>query len=78
VEITPGEPPAKPAPVITVEQQAEWLQARGDLLEAQAALTAANARMQAIVTAMQAVCPLQMSKTGRPECVPEKTKEKDK
>ncbi len=59
-----------PAPKITLEQQAEWLQARADLLEAQLAVKTAEQKLVAVVTKLQAVCPLALNKDGRPECIP--------
>ena len=65
----------KPKPSqITIEQQAEWLQARAELAEAQLALKTAEARMQAVVKEIQAVCPAVINKAGRPECPPEPAK----
>jgi hypothetical protein len=64
-------------PQITIEQQAEWLQARAELAEAQLQLKTAEARMNAVVKEIQAVCPAVIGKTGRPECPvkpPEPTK----
>jgi hypothetical protein len=62
----PADP--KPEPKITIEQQAEWLQARAELAEAQLQLKAAEARMNAVVKEIQAVCPAVINKAGRPEC----------
>jgi hypothetical protein len=55
-------------PQITIEQQAEWLQARAELAEAQLALKTAEARMNAVVKEIQTVCPAVINKAGRPEC----------
>ena len=57
-------------PQITLEQQAEWLQARAELAEAQLALKTAEARINAAVKDIQTVCPAVMNKAGRPECPP--------
>jgi hypothetical protein len=63
-----GQDPAKTAPAITLEQQAEWLQARAELAEAQLAVKTAEARINAAVKDIQTVCPAVMNKAGRPEC----------
>ena len=66
-----GQDSAKPAPAITIEQQAEWLQARAELAEAQLAVKTAEARLNAAVKDIQAVCPaVGVNKAGRPECPP--------
>jgi hypothetical protein len=59
-----------PAPKITLEQQAEWLQARAELLEAQLAVKTAEGKLLVVVTKLQAVCPLVLNPQGRPECAP--------
>jgi hypothetical protein len=59
-----------PAPKITLEQQAEWLQARAELLEAQLAVKNAESRLLLVVTKLQAVCPLVLNPQGRPDCAP--------
>lgn len=56
-------------PKITLQQQAEWLQARAELAEAKNAVTQLEAKLNGIVQAMQATCPLVL-KDGRPECAP--------
>ena len=65
---TTPKPPQPPQ--ITLEQQAEWLQARAELAEAQLALKTAEARINAAVKDIQTVCPAVMNKAGRPECPP--------
>ena len=69
----PADP--KPAPTITIEQQAEWLQARAELAEARLTLKNAEARMNQIVKEIQGVCPAVLNSAGRPECPkpPERT-----
>ena len=62
----PADP--KPSPTITLEQQAEWLQARAELAEARLALKNAEARMNQIVKEIQGVCPATLNSAGRPEC----------
>ena len=62
--------PPQITPQISIEQQAEWLQARAELAEAQLALKTAEARINAAVKDIQTVCPAVMNKAGRPECPP--------
>ena len=61
-------------PKISIEQQAQWLQARAELAEAKVAVTAAEGKLNTIVQQMQATCPL-MLKDGPgglkvPDCAP--------
>jgi len=60
-------------PSITLEQQAEWLQARAELAEAKLVMLQAEVKINAIVSKMQAVCPLVL-KDGRPVCQPQEKK----
>ena len=62
----------KPEPKITIEQQADWLQARGELADAKLAMATAEAKYNAITSSLQAVCPLLLNPKGRPECAPPK------
>jgi len=66
----PADP--KPAPVITLEQQAEWLQATKELAEAQLAVNAAQGKVNAIQASLAATCQQAtlLLKNGRPECAP--------
>ena len=57
-------------PKISLEQQAQWLQARAELAEAKLAVSAAEAKLAGIVVNMQATCPLILN-NGRPECAPQ-------
>jgi hypothetical protein len=58
----------KPEPKITLDQQAEYLQARMEYAEARIAVATAEAKLQAIVRNMQTTCPLILNPQGRPEC----------
>ena len=55
-------------PKVTIEQQAQWLQARGDLAEARLAVKNAEDRFNQIVKEIMAVCPAILNQSGRPEC----------
>jgi hypothetical protein len=59
-----------PAPKITIEQQAQWLQSRAELAEARLALKNAEDRFSQIVKEIMSVCPAIVSPAGRPECPP--------
>jgi hypothetical protein len=69
----PQEKPAPEPPKITIEQQANYLQARAEFAEARIAYDQAERKYQEIVKQLQAVCPLEL-KNGRPECTKETTK----
>lgn len=58
----------KPEPKVTIEQQAQWLQARAELAESRLAVKNAEDRFNQIVKEIMAVCPAILSPAGRPEC----------
>lgn len=63
--------PTEPKPArITLEQQAEYLQARAELAEARLAVKDAEAKISLIVSRMQGTCALQLD-AGRPQCIPQ-------
>ena len=66
---SPGAAGDTPKPAkVTIEQQAQWLQARAELAESRLAVKNAEDRFNQIVKEIMAVCPAILSPAGRPEC----------